>query len=432
MKKVFYLPLLVAVLVLSSCCKTVPSFTKLIPEEADIVLRLDVRQMSKKTGFTKNDEMKDKAREFIKNEFSGKFKEKMLAILDDPAEAGLDLRDPVFVYNATESKAESFGVVGAVWKANRFTELLNAIAQEWGEEKVHTGDVNYVTLQGMLICYTDDWFFITSFNEDWQDAKAVARDIAKRYDSDKKSIADNPGFRKMCEKKGLVQLFMKGEAVGELAKALIGFGQSYDYTDDWQNVEEEVMAVAEEAVDPAFDTDSIIWETDTTTVAIEDEVPPSESDMESETESDMESDFMSDDDEIQKSIERLLGFRMKDVALIFDFSMGLGNAALTAQLTPVADDAKAQLKELDANLGGKQEGFCFRLNFGMLKQLARHLDQIETSESVIMQMAAKFVKYVELKYEGNCTMALTLKTVNQDKTPLQSLIDTVSSYLDLL
>ena len=154
--------------------------------------------------------------------------------------------------------------------------------------------------------------------------------------------------------------------------------------------------------------------------------------MESETESDMESDFMSDDDEIQKSIERLLGFRMKDVALIFDFSMGLGNAALTAQLTPVADAAKAQLKELDANLGGKQEGFCFRLNFGMLKQLARHLDQIETSESVIMQMAAKFVKYVELKYDGNCTMALTLKTVNQDKTPLQSLIDTVSSYLDLL
>ncbi len=94
MKKFFYFPLLLAVLVLSSCCKTVPNYTKLIPEEADVVIRLDIRQMSKKSGLTGNDKMMKKAEEFIKSEFTGKVREKMLAIFNDPAEAGLDLRDP--------------------------------------------------------------------------------------------------------------------------------------------------------------------------------------------------------------------------------------------------------------------------------------------------------------------------------------------------
>ena len=424
MKKFFYFPLLVAVLVLSSCCKTVPNYTKLIPEEADVVIRLDIRQMSKKSGLTGNDKMMKKAEEFIKSEFTGKVREKMLAIFNDPAEAGLDLRDPVFLYFVSGPE-NNFGIVGAIWKADRFTELLNVLAGEMGTEKVHTGDINYVRLSNVMLCYNDDWFCFTPTDEE-VDAKAQAQAIVKRYESDSKSIADNAGFRKMCEKRGLAQVFIKGETIGTALDGIMGY--MYDNNPDFASFYEEESAFGEmeEIADSVvIPDDADVAEKD---VAEEEEVAEEEDAMFTEPMEPDNDNYRSSASELAKK----MGYDLEKVGVILEFSMKNGEAAFTSEIVPFDNETQKALKAIDKELGGKQEGFCLRVNFGALKQFAKIADNLSSDDVLFMQMAANFVKYIELKYEGNCMVSLRMKTHDQSKTPVQSLVEMVSNYLDFI
>lgn len=425
MKKFFYLPLLVAVIVLSSCSKSVPDYTRLIPEDAGVVVRLDIRQMSKKSGFTGNDKLMNKIESFIKSETSGKTKEKILAILNDPKEAGLDLRDPVFIYGSSNMD-NKLGVVGAVWNADSFTDLLNVMAQEAGIEKVKTGDINYIKMFDMLVCYNNDWFFITPFDADGNDAKAQADGIVKRYEKGDKSMADNEGFRQMCLKKGVMQVFVKGETMGSVFDNMMSY-----YNPEYTILEEDTCEVEEGVVPEDFNSEAVE----------EPSLDDPAKDLPLAPEADEDEDIMicepepcdyDNNGKSSREMAKKMGFELESVGTIFEFSMKRGEAAITAELVAVKDDAKKALKELDKSMGGKQEGFCFRMNFGMVKQMARISEDLDEDDAMIMQMVANFVKYIELKYEGNCMLTLRMKTIDQDKTPLQSIVDMAMKYLQYL
>ena len=428
MKKFFYLPLLLVIVLMTSCSKSVPSYTCLIPEDASVVVRLDIRQLSKKSGFGKSDVLKNRIKDFIKSEFSGKAKEKILAILDDPKEAGLDLRDPVFFFGGSE-QSDAMGLVGAVWDADSFTELLNVVAQEASIEKVKTGDINYIQMFNSLICYNDDWFYITQYDMEQDNAKAQADNIVKRYEKGDKSIADNQGFRQMCQKRGIMQVFVKGEVAGDFVDNIMNNYRTPSFAEyeDYAYIEEE--PVEEEVADSelvAMNEPSLDNPTKDLPEAAE--VEDDEDAMICEPEPADNDNYREDCAEMAKK----LGFELESVGVIFDFTMNRGEAAITNEIVAVKDDAKKALKELDKSMGGKQEGFCFRVNFGMLKQMAKISDSINSEDAMIMQMVANFVKYIELKYEGNCMLTLRMKTVDQDKTPLQSLVDIAMQYLQYL
>lgn len=425
MKRFFYLPLLMLIVLMASCSKSVPNYTRLIPEDADVVVRLDIRQMSKKSGFGKNDVLKNKIKEFIKSEFSGKAKEKILAILDDPKQAGLDLRYPVFFYGSSDAD-NSIGLVGAVWDADDFTDLLNVMAQEAGIEKVTTGELNYLKMFDMLVCYNNDWFFVAPYNTDLDNAKAQAGEIAKRYEKAEKSMADNEGFRQMCMKKGLMQVFVKGEAMGSVVDNMMSY-----YNPEYTILEEDTVEVEEAVVDydeipEAVEEPSI--DNPSNDLPEAPEVAEGEDIMMDETEP---WDY-DENKQPSREMAKKMGFELESVGMIFEFSMKRGEAAISAEMVAVKDDAKKALKELDKDLGGKQDGFCFRLNFGMLKQLVNISEDMDSDDAMIMRMVANFVKYIELKYEGNCMLTLRMKTFDQDKTPLQSIVDLAMNYLQYL
>lgn len=427
MKKLFYLPLLMAIVLMASCSKSVPNYTRLIPEDADVVVRLDIRQLSKKSGFGKNGKLKEKIEQMVKDEVSGKAREKILDILNDPKEAGLDLRDPVFIYGSS-NRDNKMGVVGAVWNADSFTDLLNVLAQEAGIEKVKTGDINYIKMFDLLVCYNDDWFFITPFDSDADNAKAQAEDIVKRYEKGDKSMADNEGFRQMCLKKGVMQVFVKGETMGSVVDNMMSY-YNPEYTILEEDYAEEEEAVVEEEEAIVEEEEAIVKEEE---AVVENAEAPEVADGEDIMMCEPEPGDYDNSRKGSREMAKKLGFELESVGTIFEFSMKRGEAAITAEMVAVKDDAKKALKELDKNMGGKQEGFCFRVNFGMLKHMARLSEDIDEDEAMIMQMVAGFVKYIELKYEGDCMLALRMKTVDQDKTPLQSIIDMAMNYLQYM
>jgi hypothetical protein len=89
-----------AVFLLASCSKVHKS-AQLIPEDAMFVLRVDVKQIADKSGFDDDSKAKKKLTEALKEaDMSRAAREKAEAILDDPAKAGLDLRDPLFIYGS--------------------------------------------------------------------------------------------------------------------------------------------------------------------------------------------------------------------------------------------------------------------------------------------------------------------------------------------
>ena len=360
------LTMLIAAFVLSSCSKSVPDYAKLIPEDASVVLRLDIRQIAKKSG-SGDDKVNKKLEKAVKERFNGKLKEKMLAILDDPAEAGLDLRDPVFVYRCEEREGkrerEEFGIVGAVYKESKFTDLLNVIAQESGADEVKKdGDLSYIVLSKALITFNDDWFHIGPFNGD--DAKAAAKAIAKRYDSESGSIVKDEGFVKMCKKRGLAQLYLRGDDLYERA-------QQDCYIDYY--VDE-------------FDDDPPTYQ------------PTNPFD----------------------EINDYLGVDIKNFSVVLDLTMRNGEGSISAELVAKNAEGKKQMKETDKMMGGKKEGFFFRFNFGIIDKIAEQFDSYNAQQAKLL---TKLVKFAELKYDGDCKFTLRVVTNDKSKTPLQSIVN---------
>lgn len=118
--------LLIAVFVLSSCAKSSKN-AKFIPADAAVV-SLDVKQMFEKSKMGDNEEAKKKLLETMEgNAKSQEAKDLIKKIVEDPAKAGVDLREPIYIFGNSEGKV---GVIGTILDKDDFAQLLNALAKE--------------------------------------------------------------------------------------------------------------------------------------------------------------------------------------------------------------------------------------------------------------------------------------------------------------
>lgn len=235
---------------LSSCSK-VPDSAKLIPEDATVVMRLDVRQIAESSGLTDDGALKADLKKRLKDaDFSRAFSEKLEHLLDDPAKAGLDLRDPVFVYfvqakkdtpaldmepqetvgDSLETDADMLGdvppyaavddvgvgIVGTVYSAKDLAEFLNALAKETGDEPLTEKDGLYYSLSnGTLFVFNKDYFCVSHADYAGKSESEVLADARKLLDEGvEHSMYDNDFFKTMCKKEGEMQLLFYNALAG--------------------------------------------------------------------------------------------------------------------------------------------------------------------------------------------------------------------------
>ena len=206
-----------AVFLLASCSK-VPKSAQLIPEDAMFVLRVDVKQIADKSGFDDDSKAKKKLTEALKEaDMSRAAREKAEAILDDPAKAGLDLRDPLFIYGSENKSKEDIGIVGSILNKDDFTDLLNTFAAEADIEKVkEKEDVSYFAQNKIVVVYNKDCFFIgeKAYNQEVDDFVA---DVKKKFDGDgKNTMAESDDMKKMCSSDGIMQLLFNCEGLTKM------------------------------------------------------------------------------------------------------------------------------------------------------------------------------------------------------------------------
>ena len=146
------LTLMAVAFLLSSCSKT-PKSAKLIPENANVVMRFDVKQIAEKSGLGKDDKIKNELKgELKKSGLPKTLQTKMEAILDAPAKSGVDLREPIFAYVVAAPKPK-VGIVGSVLDAKEFESLINDVSKEMGGEQLKNENgllqPEQVSLQGL-------------------------------------------------------------------------------------------------------------------------------------------------------------------------------------------------------------------------------------------------------------------------------------------
>jgi len=363
------LSMLFAALILTSCSRKVPDYAKLIPADADVVVRVDVRQLAAKCGFGKDDKMSGKLEKTLTQGLSEKAQKKVAAVMKSPAQLGLDLRDPVLLYFCRERG--EFGMAGTVYKADRFADFLNVMGEETGSGKVSkTDDLNYITLSDVLFVFNDDWFFVTNQSED-QTPQAQAKAIAKRYASEKNPWAENEAFRRVCKKGGVMQAYVNGNKLYQTFVELFGEYTCYYVDESGEAPADEVTTVFDKLNDSQ-------------------------------------------------------GIDVRNMDGVLDISMERAELKLSLEAVPCNDQGRCQVAKIDHLLGGKKHGLYMRMGIDLLAA-----SLVDDPDDYVLGFLRQWIHYVELKYEGDARMTYRLVTRDITKTPMESLISLCKKELGL-
>lgn len=217
-KKTFALWLgLLSIALLAASCSGTPEYANAIPDDAAVVARFDVVQIAEKSGTGGSQELKDMALRLVrKADLSRSAADKIEAVLKNPAEAGLDLREPVLFF-AADSYENHAALVGAVHSRDKLTDLLNTMAKEADCERVkEKQELSYAAFNECFIAYDDDWFFITGINYD-QEPEDVLSNVRRRFDAkEESSIRENEAFKEMCKSKADCQVLLLGKGIEQI------------------------------------------------------------------------------------------------------------------------------------------------------------------------------------------------------------------------
>lgn len=203
-------------LLMASCSFGAPDYARLIEKDASIVARIDVKQIAEKASDVESDKMNEKIKTMLDGQgLSAQTLAKFKAIVDDPAEAGVDLRAPLLFY-LTHVDEEQGALVGSLHNSNKFAELLKLVLQEQGGPELLTdGDLQIAQCDGMVIGFNDDMFYLLANTYDVNEAIPY---IKGRFAAEKdSSIVARSDFKEMWDADGDMQMLISMNIINQYA-----------------------------------------------------------------------------------------------------------------------------------------------------------------------------------------------------------------------
>lgn len=210
------LVLLLAAFALASCQKG-SNAAQLIPTDALMVMRWDVKQTLLKSKATESNQLKEKLNAKIdeQQQLSASLKEKMKAIVEDPANSGVDFTQPFFFALSGDIQTNPIGTfVGSLSDAGKLTDLLNE-AKEEGMELQEKDGIQYMQAGGdAIFAFNDDNFIFFGGKKG-----ATIEDVIARFNNSDNALIESEEFKKMNEAKGFLQFMMRGEAMAKIMES---------------------------------------------------------------------------------------------------------------------------------------------------------------------------------------------------------------------
>ena len=205
---------LIVMVCLASCSDT-PKYARVISKDAALVVRVDVKQIAEKAQTADNKQLADKlTAQLAAQGLPVETQEKLKKIFEDPAEAGIDLRKPVFIF-VENFEPKAVGMVAAVHDADKLAELVNTMAkQENGVQLVKEDGLNILKAGGAMTLMFDDDILLCMENEAAGDV--VAEGKRRMLAKDDQGILERDDFKQLCKAKTDVQLRVTGKMMKQL------------------------------------------------------------------------------------------------------------------------------------------------------------------------------------------------------------------------
>ncbi len=210
------LVLLLAAFALASCQKESKS-AQLIPTDALMVMRWDVKQTLQKSKATESSQLKEKLNQKLEEEKSipDGMRAKLKAIIDDPANSGVDFTQPFFfAVSGDIQKNPTFSFIGSLNDAGKLADLLKE-AKDQGIELQEKDGIQYIQAGGdAYFAFNEDNFIFNGGNK-----SAGIDAVIALFSNTDNSLIESEEFKKMNEAKGFLQFMFRGEAMAKIMES---------------------------------------------------------------------------------------------------------------------------------------------------------------------------------------------------------------------
>lgn len=210
---------LIALLLITSCTNDA-DYANLIPNDANVVAKLNVAQILEKANLNADNTLSETLLNGIKDaDMSDKTKEKLESIIENPEELGIDIRKPIYFYM---SDNENFGIVGAVSDNAMLEDLLSIASSEGICSDICNEEIySYVTIENEAVIAFDETRLVIhplSFDEK-DDNSTLTNNINTqfRYGAEK-SIVSNESFSKLLTDNRDMAYYVTGKIINQVAE----------------------------------------------------------------------------------------------------------------------------------------------------------------------------------------------------------------------
>lgn len=211
-KKLFSYALVLAMGIagLLSSCTSKPSGAALLPDDAMMVWSLDVKAAVEASGVEGNEHLMKELEKGVKQAgMPRKIERKVLELIENPMEAGVDLAEPLFCA-IVDMDNETFAFTGNLSDAEKFEEMVELVASEVDSDArirsvSRDSDIKYMQIEGDgLLLFSQDRFMLCNMarGEDEDDfvdemAELFLQEEGYNTTSGYQKLMDEPGIIKM-------------------------------------------------------------------------------------------------------------------------------------------------------------------------------------------------------------------------------------------
>lgn len=224
------LSVLIGLIIVLTGCSDKKEYTNAVPADTQVLARFDLVAIAQKSGLNdkENQATKSKLMDALKEGMGAAAYKQMEKIIADPAESGLALNQPVYLFSSRGLPYPTLLI--KVDNEEKVTATLEAMASEQLCKKpVEEGDYYFTTMTDGSVCmYNEGTFMLVSGTVNAA-SKEVQTTVAKLFDQDaEKSGVKNKGFIKMEQQKGDITFFASMRDLPEAYTKQIAFGLSDD------------------------------------------------------------------------------------------------------------------------------------------------------------------------------------------------------------
>lgn len=144
----------IAIMAMAMCisCSQQKQYTDVIPHDAAVVVSMNLMSLGEKASIKDYKGFIDMGLMQIQNQNPAIY-DKLKAVCDDPAQSGLALNEPIYIFNLPEDN--SGAVVMKVSDGNKIKDLIKSVAETGSLEYTEEGDNLWIATEAAIVVTND-------------------------------------------------------------------------------------------------------------------------------------------------------------------------------------------------------------------------------------------------------------------------------------